>query len=83
MTGIVISLSTRWELFRHYWVVASLLLTITATGVLVSESRTVSALATIATDPATTPHELAALHPTLVHSICGLVVLVVILVLNV
>lgn len=83
ITGIVISVGTRWGLFRHYWVVVSLVLTIIATGVLLSESRTVSALAAIATDPATTADEISALNPTLAHSVGGLAVLVVILVLNV
>lgn len=83
ITGIIISFGTRWGLFRHYWVVISLLLTTVATVVLLLESRTVSALAGIATDPATTPDELSALNPTLVHSIGGLIVLVAILVLNI
>lgn len=82
-TGITISLGTRWGLFRHYWVVISLVLTVLATAVLVSETRTVSALASIAADPATTSDELSALDSTLVHSIGGLFVLAVILVLNV
>jgi hypothetical protein len=81
-TGITVSLGTRWGLFRHYWVVISLLLTLVATAVLLSETRTVSALARIAADPATTLEELSALDSTLVHSIGGLIVLVVILVLN-
>lgn len=83
ISGIVMSLGTRWGLFRHYWVVISLLLTVLATAVLLSETRTVSALADIAVDPSTTPEELASLGSTLVHSIGGLVVLAVILVLNV
>lgn len=83
VTGIVISLGTRWGLFRHYWVVISLLLTVVATAVLVSETRTVSALAGIAADPSTTPEELSALNSTLVHSVGGLLVLIAILTLNV
>lgn len=83
VTAIVISLGTRWGLFRHYWVVISLLLTVVATAVLLTEIRTVDALARIAADPSTTPTELAALNSTLVHSIGGLAVLVAVLVLNV
>lgn len=83
VSGIVIGLATRWGLFRHYWVVISLLLTILATTVLLSETRTISKLAEIAADPSTTSSELIALSSTLVHSIGGLVVLVAILVLNV
>ncbi len=83
ISGIVMSLGTRWGLFRHYWVVISLLLTVLATAVLLSEARTVSALAEIAADPSTTAQELAALGSTLVHSIGGMLVLGAVLVLNV
>lgn len=82
-TGIVISLSTRWGLFRHYWVVISLILTVAATGVLLSETRTVRALADIAADPSTTAEELASLSSTLVHSGGGMLVLGAVLVLSV
>lgn len=83
ISGIVISLGTRWGLFRHYWVVISLALTVIATVVLMSETRTVSALASVAADPSTTGEQLAALPSTLVHSIGGILVLGAILVLNV
>ncbi len=82
-TGIIISLGTRWGLFRHYWVVISLLLTTLATAVLLSETRTISALAGIAADPVTSAEGLSELSSTLVHSIGGLLVLLSILVLNV
>ena len=83
ISGIVMSLGTRWGLFRHYWVVISLLLTVFATSVLLSETKTISALADIAADPSTTPEDLTALNSTLVHSIGGMLVLGAILVLNV
>ncbi|MEX2624237.1 MAG: DUF2269 domain-containing protein [Acidimicrobiia bacterium] len=83
ITGVVISAGTRWGLFRHYWVVISLLLTVLAVAVLLVETRTIGSLAEIATDPSTTPEELAALNSTLVHSIGGLLVLLAVLVLNV
>src|SRR5919197_2040090 len=34
LTGLVMSLGTPWGLFRHYWVLISLVLTILATAVL-------------------------------------------------
>lgn len=83
ISGIVMSLGTRWGLFRHYWVVISLLLTVFATVVLLSETGTISALAARATDPSATSDELAALNSTLVHSIGGMLVLAAVLVLNV
>jgi hypothetical protein len=83
VTGIVISVGTRWGLFRHYWVLISLLLTIIAAVVLLVETGTISALAEIAADPTTSDDELRALGSTLVHSVGGTVVLLAILVLNV
>lgn len=83
VTGVVISVGTRWGLLRHYWVVMSLLLTGVAVGVLLVEMQTVDHLAAIAADRSSTRAELRALGGTLLHSVGGLVVLVVVLVLNV
>jgi hypothetical protein len=83
LTGLVVSLGTKWGLFRHYWVLISLLLTIIATVVLLAETQTISYFADMAADPTTSSDDLRALGSTLVHSIGGTVVLLVILVLNV
>jgi hypothetical protein len=83
LTGIIMSLGTKWGLFRHYWVLISLLLTIIATVVLLVETQTINYFADIASDPRTSDDDLRALGNTLVHSIGGTVVLLVILVLNV
>ena len=77
--GVVNALGTPWGLIRHYWVVVKLLLTLVATAVLLVESRTISALATAAQagdDPRMLPG-------TLVHSIGGLLILVIIMILSV
>jgi hypothetical protein len=83
LTGLVMSLGTKWGLFRHYWVLISLLLTVIATVVLLVETQTISYFADIAADPTTSGDDLRALGSTLVHSGGGAVVLLVILVLNV
>ena len=83
LSGLVMSLGTKWGLFRHYWVLVSLLLTIIATVVLVAETQTVGYFAAMAAEPATSGDDLRALGSTLVHSVGGMVVLLVILVLNV
>jgi hypothetical protein len=83
VTGIVVSLGTKWGLFRHYWVLISLLLTLFATVVLLRETGVISAYAEVAANPAASGSELQALPSTLLHSIGGTVVLLVILVLNV
>lgn len=81
-TGLVMSLGTKWGLFRHYWVLISLVMTIIATAVLLVETQTISHYAGIAADPATSADELRTLGSTLVHSVGGTMVLFVILVLN-
>ena len=77
------TLGTKWGLFRHYWVLISLLLTIIATVVLLVETQTISYFADKAADPTTSGGDLRALGSTLVHSVGGTVVLLVILALNV
>jgi hypothetical protein len=83
LTGLVMSLGTKWGLFRHWWVLISLLLTVVATVVLLSEAGLIGRLAAIAADPTTSETQLLALPGTLLHSIGGLLVLVVVQVLNV
>ncbi|WP_218938341.1 hypothetical protein [Modestobacter altitudinis] len=74
VVGLVTAWSTPWGVFRHYWVIAKLLLTIVATAVLLVETRTISALA----DAAAATSDPRELPGTLPHSIGGVVVLVVI-----
>lgn len=83
VTGLVMSLGTRWGLFRHYWVLISLLLTVVATVVLLAQLPTIAHFADVAADPATSVDELRALPTTLVHSVGGMGVLLAVLVLNV
>jgi|SRR5215207_6247827 len=77
--GVVNALGTPWGLFRHYWVLLKLLLTLFATTILLLETQTISSLASTAgstSDP-------RALPGSLVHSIGGLVVLVLITIISV
>jgi Na+/phosphate symporter len=83
LTGIVVSLSTTWGLVRHWWVAISLLMTALATIVLLIEIETIEAYAAVAADPAATADRLQGLGSTLVHSVGGLLVLLVVLVMNV
>lgn len=80
-TGIVMGVGTHWGLFRHYWVVFSLVLTVLATGVLIVHMPTVSSIAdaTIGTPSAGR----AGLYGELLHAGGGLIVLLVIVGLNV
>jgi hypothetical protein len=84
VTGIIVSLGTRWGLLSHWWVLVSLALTVVATVVLLVETGTIAAYAAVAADPEVTDAELRALNSTtLVHSVGGMLVLLVVLVLNV
>lgn len=79
-TGLLVSLGTKWGLFRHYWVIVSLVLTTIATVVLLIEMQVVLALARTAVSA--TDEQLRALGHTLPHSIGGGLVLVFVLALN-
>ncbi len=81
LTGLVMSLGTPWGLFRHYWVLLTLVLTIIATVVLLLHMPTVSALAAVAR--AADGADLGGLGGDLPHPGVGLLVLLVITGLNV
>ena len=48
LTGLVQSLGTKWGLFRHYWVLAKLLINVFATIVLLMYTQTLGYLADVA-----------------------------------
>jgi hypothetical protein len=81
LTGIVMSLGTPWGLFRHYWVLISLGLTVFSTVILLLHMPTVSMLADTA--QAADETELTGLGSDLLHPGVGLLVLFVITGLNV
>ena len=83
LTGVVISLGTRWGLVRHWWTLISLLLSTLATGILVLETRVIGEMARFAAEPSTSAEAVRGLGNTLPHSIGGMLVLGVVLVLNV
>jgi hypothetical protein len=81
LTGLVMSLGTKWGLFQHYWVLFSLLLTNIATVVLVSHMKTVTFYADLAAETATAAAH--GLSGELLHAGVGLLILLLIQVLNV
>ena len=81
LTGLVMSLGTKWGLFRHYWVLFSLMLTILALIILLLHMPTVSFLADVAAEA--DEASLGGLGGDLFHPGIGLLVLLVIQVLNV
>lgn len=83
VSGVIMSLGTKWGLFRHWWVVITLVLTAAATMVLLVQVPLIGHRADMAANPATPDSELRGLGNLLLHSIGGTVVLLVITVLNV
>ncbi|MFO1534300.1 MAG: hypothetical protein ABR586_01410 [Thermoplasmatota archaeon] len=82
-SGLVMSLGTKWGLFRHWWVLATLALTAAATLVLLVQVPLIGHRASMAADPATSDADLRAMGNLLLHSVGGTVVLLVITVLNI
>ncbi|HEX7086271.1 MAG TPA: hypothetical protein VF198_07895 [Vicinamibacterales bacterium] len=84
-TGLIMALGTAWGLFRHYWVVTSLLLTVVATAVLLTHMSTVTSLAGLAAkgDAANVGVLRAGLRGELLHAGLGVIVLLAVAALNV
>ena len=78
VTGLVQSLGTRWGLFRHYWVLAKLLINLFATFILLMYMETLGALADVAA-AASSSGDLGALQSPspMLHAGLALVLLLV------
>lgn len=77
LNGVVLALGTPWGLFRHYWVLVKLVLTLFATTILLLETRAIDAMAAVAATGA----DARDLPGSLPHSIGGALVLLAILIL--
>jgi hypothetical protein len=73
LTGLVQALGSTWGLFRHYWILFKLLLTVVATVVLLLHMPTVSFLASRAAGMGSANH--GGLRGELLHAGGGLLVL--------
>ena len=82
LSGIVLSLGTTWGLFRHYWVVLKLGITVFATVILLIYMGTFREMAGVAADPAADLEAVRNASP-IVHAILALVLLVAATVLGV
>lgn len=84
LTGLIQSLGTAWGLFRHYWVLAKLLLTAFATAVLLAKLDLIGYAARLAAESVLPGADLRAAGMELaVHAAGGLLVLLVPAVLSV
>jgi hypothetical protein len=82
LTGLVQSLGTTWGLFRHYWVLFKLLITVFATVVLLIYMGTFRYMAGVAADPSADLGVVRNASPGL-HAVLALLVLLVATVLAV
>lgn len=83
-TGVIQSLGTPWGLFRHYWVVIKLFLTLFATTILLIKLKLIGHAASLASAALLPRTELRAVGMELaVHAAGGLLVLLVPMVLSV
>lgn len=80
LTGLIMSLGSRWGLFRHYWVLFAFVLTTLATVILIAHMPDVSSVA----DAVQTAdvNDLDQYGGDLFHAVLALVLLLVIQVLN-
>jgi DMSO/TMAO reductase YedYZ heme-binding membrane subunit len=84
LIGVVNALGTTWGLFRHWWVVAKLLLTIVATIVLLLYTQTIGDTAAVAAEMRVSGADLRALaRSPVLHAGAALLVLLVTTVLAV
>jgi hypothetical protein len=84
LTGLIQSLGTSWGLFRHYWVLLKLLLTVFATIVLSVKMELIGYAARLAAETTSFESDLRAAGMQLVvHAAGGLLVLLVPMVLSV
>jgi hypothetical protein len=85
VTGLIHSLGTVWGLFRHYWVIFTLLINLGAVGVLLLYMQTLGYFAEIASSASPSNEDLALLRTPSVtlHSALALLLLVVATVLAV
>jgi hypothetical protein len=85
LTGLIMSLGTKWGLFRHYWVLFSLVGTIFANIILLQHMQTVNALASLAAEmnEANVVSLREGLGGELFHGGVGLLLLIAIQVMNV
>ncbi|GGK37064.1 hypothetical protein GCM10008955_33720 [Deinococcus malanensis] len=83
LSGVAQALLTPWGLFRHYWVVFKLLLTVVATVVQLLTMPEISVMANVAARSVPNGDAAPGLEGQLLHPGAGLVVLLVITVLSV
>lgn len=84
LTGLVQSLGTTWGLFRYYWVVTKLVLTVVAVLILLQYTETIRYIAAAASDTAPSVADLRVLAISpLLHAAGGVLALMLTTILSV
>ena len=84
LTGLIESLGTPWGIFRHYWVLVKLLLTLFATTILLVKLKMIGYAAQLAAEPILSLADLRIVGSELrFHAAIGLLVLLIPTVLSV
>ncbi|MDP2342721.1 MAG: hypothetical protein Q8O67_17325 [Deltaproteobacteria bacterium] len=83
LSGLISALGTKWGLFRQYWVLIKLVLTIIAVAVLLVQLEPIRELAAAAADPMSSMAQLPEKQRPLIHAGGGLIVLLLVQVLGV
>jgi len=85
LTGLIQALGTPWGLFRHYWVLFKLLITVVATIVLLSYMETFDLMAIVAAETTFANGDLGGLRSPspMIHAALALMMLLVATVLSV
>src|SRR6266705_34215 len=71
LTGVVESLGTTWGLFRHYWIVTKLLLTVLATIILLVHTQPIDRVAAVASQTTLAFGDLRQVRIQLVGDACA------------
>lgn len=85
LTGIALSLGSRWGLFRHYWILFKLVLTVIALFMLVAYTQALGQMAAIAVQRTLSSNDISILKDPihLLHSSGGLFVVLLATVMSV
>lgn len=83
VSGLVSALGTKWGLFRHYWVLIKLVLTVVALAILLVQLAPIASLAAAAADPLSSITAHPEAKRPLIHAAGGLIVLLFVQVLGV
>lgn len=76
-SGLVQSLGTEWGVFRHYWILAKLVLTVIGVPILIAHMRSVTGVAGMTSETLSLASSSEVKKHLVVHAVGGLVILMI------